>query len=131
MRPAQSPGPAPVSSPRMAATERAERLLAARRAKSVRATPPARRAAADRRRRRGAPAGACRDPWPFRVLLGLALAAAMCAEVYLAVTGVALGSGQIVLALGLVLDRLRPRPGSARGNQDRAAGLGVGMRRDR
>ncbi len=104
MRPAQSPGPAPVSSPRMAATERAERLLAARRAKS--GEPPRPRVAprpivaGDAARLRGPAA----TPGLSSVLLGLALAAAMCAEVYLAVTGVALGSGQIVLALGLVLD---------------------------
>ncbi len=114
VRPVSAPAatPAPQPGSQAAAVERAARLLAARRAEAGdtwSSTSAPSRASAPRRSRT-APTG--RDGSvteaavlkPPSLLLGLAVAAAVAFEVYVAVADAALSSGQLVLALGLLLD---------------------------
>lgn len=108
--PAATPPPQPGS--QAAAVERAARLLAARRAEAgdtwSSSSAPSRAPA----RRRSRPASPGREGSvteaavlnPPSLLLGLAVAAVVGFEVYVAVAGVALSSGQLVLALGILLD---------------------------
>jgi hypothetical protein len=103
--------PRPVTGSRAAAAERAARLLAARRTgvdRARRSPSPGLRAAAVRRSQPRSPrerAGAAQAGIvpPPSVLIGLALAAALGLETYAAV-GIAVGSGQMLLSLGIVLD---------------------------
>ncbi len=114
VRPASPPAPTPPPEPssQAAAVERAARLLAARRAEagdtwSSTSAPP--RAPVGRRSRPAHPgregsvteAAALRPPG---LLLGLAVAAVAGFEIYVAVADVALSSGELVLAVGIVLD---------------------------
>jgi hypothetical protein len=115
VRPVSEPAPtAPALPPgsQAAAVERAARLLAARRAEAgdtwSSSSPPSR--GAPSRRSHPAPTGREHSVAETAVLdapgllLGLAVAAVVAFEIYVAVADVALSSGQLVLALGILLD---------------------------
>ncbi len=99
--------PQPAPSPQRAAMQRATRLLAARRAAAgdtwSAASPqwPEPSSRRTHRGRGGSQAGVLQPP---SVLLGLALAAVLCLEIYVAVAGIALRSGQVLLAIAVALD---------------------------
>ncbi len=109
--PAQTSPPPPPGS-QAAAVERAARLLAARRAEAgdpwssssvpSRASPSRRSHPARTGREHSIAETAVLNP--PSLLLGLVVAAVVAFEIYVAVADVALSSGQLVLALGILLD---------------------------
>ena len=109
VHPAPSPDPEPQAdpSPQRAAMHRATRLLAARRAAAGdtwSAASPQRPEASSRRAHRGRSGSQAGVLQPPSVLLGLVLAAVVCLELYIAVAGIAVSSGQVVLAIAVALD---------------------------
>jgi hypothetical protein len=108
--PAREPERAP--SGQAAAVQRAARLLATRRAQAGdtwSAASPLEPHATSRRGHAGSsPRGRAASHvgvvQPPNVLLGLALAGVVCLEMYVAVAGIALASGQVLLAIGMAFD---------------------------
>lgn len=112
VRPSPAPAappqaPQPPASSQAAAMERAARLLAARRAEAgdtwsaASALQPKSASPRTRRGRGGSQAAVLQPP---SILLGLVLAAVLCLEIYVAVAGIALNDGQLLLAIAFALD---------------------------
>jgi hypothetical protein len=98
--------PQPPASSQAAAMQRAARLLAARRAEagdtwSAASDPQPKSARRTRRDWGGSQAAVLQPP---SILLGLVLAAVVCLEMYVAVAGIALSDGQLLLAIAFALD---------------------------